>query len=36
MSGLESIGERIESRMKIGEHQDLGKKEIGEILELCV
>lgn len=36
MSGLESIGKRIESRMKIGEHQDLGAKEIGEILELCV
>jgi len=36
MSGLESIGERIESRMKIGEHQDLGKKEIGEILDLCI
>jgi len=36
MNGLENIGERIESRMKIGEHQDLGKKEIGEILTLCI
>ncbi|MBN1294633.1 MAG: iron-containing alcohol dehydrogenase [Candidatus Latescibacteria bacterium] len=37
MDGLNSIGSRIESRgMLLGEHHDIGKKEITEILELCV
>jgi NADP-dependent alcohol dehydrogenase len=34
--GLERVGQRIEARgQKIGEHADLGRKEIDEILALC-